>query len=585
MKKEKAVTTAAVFLSVAFIVFVLAFERYRHEGAQRKISVHARIIASSLWNLEPRGATEYLTLACKEHNYDRLTVTTMKGGDFIHLVSDRPIALDRMFIAMKLIHATDVSADVVFKGRKIGRVTARWYCTSIYIYLYVFVVMFMATTLLWYYLRTIEANRELEARVAERTSDLEEANRELHDEILERRKAQKALSINEERLKMAMEGSNDGLWDWNISTGEVFFSRRWLDMLGYDMGNIEWKMSAWKELIHPDDHPLVERMLDDHLKDQSDHYQCEYRMRTESGGWKWILDRGRIVERDEKGAPLRLVGTHTDIQDRKRAEKELTQYRNHLEDLVRERTKALESAQRELMRKERLATLGQLTGTVAHELRNPLGTVRGSLFSISERVSGDDEGVKRAIARAERNIVRCDGIIEELLNYTRTAELDLRPTVLDDWLGGVLDEQRLPEEVEVRRDLRSGVVCEIDRERFRRCVINVVDNACEAMTKNGSEEGKETDGGEKRLTVATGMREDRIEIRFTDTGSGIPADELDRIFEPLYSTKSFGVGLGLPTVNQIIEQHGGGVEIESKPDRGTTVTLWLPFGSEGSGGE
>ena len=87
------------------------------------------------------------------------------------------------------------------------------------------------------------------------------------------------------------------------------------------------------------------------------------------------------------------------------------------------------------------------------------------------------------------------------------------------------------------------------------------------------------------MTVATGMREDRIEIRFTDTGSGIPADELDRIFEPLYSTKSFGVGLGLPTVNQIIEQHGGGVEIESKPDRGTTVTLWLPFGSEGSGGE
>ena len=171
MRKENAVTATVVFFTGAFVLFVLLFERHLHNQEHREITTHSRIIASDLWNLESRGATEYLTLACREHVYDRLQVKSMAGKIFINLESEIDGPLDSYFISAKLIHPSEISADIVFKGKKIGRITATWHCTSIYAYLYILFIMFMAVTLLWYYLRTLEANRELEARVMERTAD------------------------------------------------------------------------------------------------------------------------------------------------------------------------------------------------------------------------------------------------------------------------------------------------------------------------------------------------------------------------------------------------------------------------------
>ncbi|MCH8999575.1 MAG: ATP-binding protein, partial [Proteobacteria bacterium] len=108
--------------------------------------------------------------------------------------------------------------------------------------------------------------------------------------------------------------------------------------------------------------------------------------------------------------------------------------------------------------------------------------------------------------------------------------------------------------------------------RSRRAVINVFDNACQAMRGEGD---AETQSAERLLTVRTRERDGRIEVLIEDRGPGIPPDVYERIFEPLYSTKGFGVGLGLPVVKQIMEQHGGGIEIETEEGRGTRVCLWL----------
>ncbi|MCP4657212.1 MAG: PAS domain S-box protein [bacterium] len=263
-----------------------------------------------------------------------------------------------------------------------------------------------------------------------------------------------------------------------------------------------------------------------------------------------------------------MLGLARDVTGRKRAEEELAEYREHLEVLVEERTRQLEAAQGELLRKERLAVLGQLTASVAHEIRNPLGTIRSSMFVIDRTLRGKDLGIKEDLERARRNVIRCDTIIEELLDYVRDKTLNLTPTALDDYIGRVLDEQAIPDGIELLRRLASKSSIPLDPERFRRCVINVVTNACHAMT---SERGS---GGQ--LTVETARSADRVEIRIADTGVGISADDLARVFEPLYSTKSFGVGLGLPIVKQVMEQHDGGVEIASRPGEGTAVTLWLP---------
>ena len=271
---------------------------------------------------------------------------------------------------------------------------------------------------------------------------------------------------------------------------------------------------------------------------------------------------------DEAGEVHEILGITHDRTERKRAEDEIARHRDRLEELVGERTLELEEAHEKLVRQERLATLGQLTATVSHELRNPLGTVRTSVFTIRERVDAADQKTREILDRAERNIVRCDTIIEELLDYTRTRQVVPVATPIDEWIGQILDEQRIPPGVSVIRRLHAGVDHPIDREKLRRCLVNLVTNACQAM------EDCAAGGGE--LTVESRRTDDRIEIVIHDTGPGIPPEQLDRVFEPLFSTKGFGVGLGLSIVRQIAEAHGGGVGIHSTPGCGATATLWLP---------
>lgn len=243
---------------------------------------------------------------------------------------------------------------------------------------------------------------------------------------------------------------------------------------------------------------------------------------------------------------------------------------------LRQRTVQLEEAQEELLRQERMAVLGKLIAVVSHELRNPLGTIRTSLFAIGERTGGQDPAVERILKRAERNIVRCDTIIEELLDYSRIRSPDLETTQIDSWLAEVLDELAVPEGIVLQRQLTSGATVRLDRERVRRCIQNVVSNASQAMLEKSKTATVAATPPGSELKVSSRLSQDRVEMVFLDNGTGIPQEQMDKIFQPLYSTRGFGVGLGLPIVKQIMEQHSGGIEIESQPGAGTTVTLWLP---------
>ncbi|MEO5345376.1 MAG: response regulator [Magnetococcus sp. YQC-9] len=142
------------------------------------------------------------------------------------------------------------------------------------------------------------------------------------------------LHLSEERFKYALEGNTDGLWDWNIATGAVYFSPRWCTMLGYEPGEIEPHVGAWARLLHPDDKVDVMARLDDHLAGRIPLYQTEHRLRTKSGEWLWILDRGKVVARGRNSTPLRAVGTHQDISPRKMMEEELRRSRENYEKLT-----------------------------------------------------------------------------------------------------------------------------------------------------------------------------------------------------------------------------------------------------------
>ncbi len=146
----------------------------------------------------------------------------------------------------------------------------------------------------------------------------------------------------------------------------------------------------------------------------------------------------------------------------------------------------------------------------------------------------------------------------------------------DDWLTEILDEYEFPDVVTITRELASGITAEFEQARFYRCIINILSNACQAMTSDVNL----SSGKKLQLTIDTFIDDSKLIIAISDTGPGIPNEELDKIFEPLYSTKVYGVGLGLPIVRQILEQDSGGITITSEKGQGTCVQLWLPLQTE-----
>ena len=224
----------------------------------------------------------------------------------------------------------------------------------------------------------------------------------------------------------------------------------------------------------------------------------------------------------------------------------------------------------ELIRKERLSAVGKLTATVAHELRNPLSAIRNAAYVLREMVGGAG-AMERPIARIERSIARCDRIVGDLLNFTRVKELQRAPVRAGAWIEEVLGEQKLPEGVELVHKLSaSDREIDLDSDRMRQVLINLIDNAAQAMHESAGHTG------ERRITVQTRESDAYLEIVVEDTGPGISSEILAKVFEPLFSTKPAGTGLGLPTVKQIVEQHGGTVVITSEVGKGTRVAIRLP---------
>jgi PAS domain S-box-containing protein len=251
-----------------------------------------------------------------------------------------------------------------------------------------------------------------------------------------------------------------------------------------------------------------------------------------------------------------------------------------LERRVEERTKEVHALQQKLLEQERRATLDQLTATVSHELRNPLSAIRNSVYMIAHTAEINDLHLERPLERIDRSILRCENIIAQLVEYSQIRALQRRSMSVDKWLDEVLDEQQLPEWVTLVRDFGApGHVVSCDADHLRRVVFSLIENAVQAIERERADPAA-SDTPEKpahRIWVRSRQVSNRIEIEIGDNGPGIAPDVLPRIFEPLFSTKAFGVGLGLSLVKQILDYHGGGIDVTSDTGKGTRATLWLPI--------
>lgn len=263
--------------------------------------------------------------------------------------------------------------------------------------------------------------------------------------------------------------------------------------------------------------------------------------------------------RDDAGRVAGCLYVYSDLPDWERLQ-EL------LEERVAERTAELEAAQEQLLRSARLAAVGQFSATVAHELRNPLNVVKLSVHYVTTQASTLDEKLQRSISNMNRHVDRACDIINDLLTYSRLPAPKLRPAAVNhivrEAIGGLAVSDRVAVELSLAPDLPLVMV---DARQIEQAISNLGLNAVQAMAEGG------------RLTVRTYRGREHVEITVRDTGPGIPEALRERIFEPFYSTKPNGTGLGLPLVREIADAHGGRFTLESAPGEGACFTLTLPL--------
>ncbi len=274
--------------------------------------------------------------------------------------------------------------------------------------------------------------------------------------------------------------------------------------------------------------------------------------------------------RDASGNIVQVVHVARSITERKRAEQQLKEYSGNLERMVEERTRELKDAVEKIVRTEKLAAIGELAGGVGHELRNPLAAIKASVYFLKMKM-GDvaDEKMIKHLDMVDRQVDACVKIISDLLDFSRPGKTTIEEIDINQLIQRVVQATALPQAVEISTSLAGNLPPVLaDAGQLQQVFSNLVTNAIQAMT----------DGG--RLSLSTSQSDSFIEVRVADTGVGIPQENLDNVFEPLFTTKAKGVGLGLALVKTLLERQGGTIEVQSQVGKGTTFTVKLPIASE-----
>jgi PAS domain S-box-containing protein len=375
----------------------------------------------------------------------------------------------------------------------------------------------------------------------------------------QRKRTEEALRESEERWQFALEGSGDGVWDHDIATGREFLSDQWKRMLGYEPSEIGDSDETWQRMVHPDDHDRVMEEVRRHLRGETPVYLSEFRIRCRDGSYKWVLSRGKVINRDKRGNPLRVVGTHSDITDRKRLEEQLRQA-------------------------QKMEAIGQLAGGVAHDFNNILTTIIGRIYLLRNELENREDLVEH-VDQVTLASERAAALTRSLLAFSREQSVELHRTRLNDAVrrAAGLFSRLVPEDIELNFKLAEPApVVLIDEGRIGQVLMNLVVNARDSITGRGGI-GISTDkvslDSELVTSQGVGSPGAYAVLAVEDNGAGMGEETLGRIFEPFFTTKEVGkgTGLGLATVYGIIRQHNGQIDVRSVPGVGTRFTIYLPL--------
>lgn len=320
----------------------------------------------------------------------------------------------------------------------------------------------------------------------------------------------------------------------------VLLNRAFCEMVGHPR---EAMLGKTDHDFFPEAEADFFRRKDLELFDQGSTVVVEEEPLTDGAGHKHVLSTTKVPYRDASGEVTHLVGIISDITRIKEAEDALRDANQELERRVAERSTALAAAHGELLRKERLAVLGQLAGGMAHQLRNPLGAIQNAIALVLHETLGKKQ--LDAVRVIQEEVARADHIITALLDYARIAPPARRRVPVVDLLAEVIDLEGLPDSITVEVQLDPELEVDVDVTQVQMALGNLVRNAREAMPEGGRIEWHGHDTGKA------------VELSVQDTGPGVPESRRDLLFEPLITSKAEGSGLGLCTARNLIENQGG----------------------------
>lgn len=384
-----------------------------------------------------------------------------------------------------------------------------------------------------------------------------------HENITERKLAEEALAEAKLHLELALQAADIGTWDWDLTTGNVFFSREWKRQLGYEEDEIASHHREWEQRLHPDDLQTTVKTLNEYLEGRTADYCTEFRLRHKDGGYRWIFTRGKAV-RDKTGNPLRLSGCNVDISERKAKEKQLAEAKEAAEAASRAKSTFL--------------------ANMSHEIRTPMAAITGftELLLTEERAPDEQREYLTTIQRNAQSLLM---IINDILDLSKieAEKLEVEPMdcsprqLVEDVkksLRRYAEEKGLGFDVTYVEPLPLSI--RTDPQRVRQILINLVGNAI-----------KFTDTGGVRIIVRGTLLQagrSRIQFAVADTGIGISSGAVTGLFEPFTqaettATREFGgTGLGLSLSQRLAHMLGGQIEVVSDVGQGSTFTLTIDAG-------
>jgi PAS domain S-box-containing protein len=382
-------------------------------------------------------------------------------------------------------------------------------------------------------------------------------------DISERKQTAQALAESEHRFRAILDATVDGILVADAQSHTFVTANNAIcDMLGYPMEELTRLGIAD---IHPAEaFPEVQRQFERQMKG-------EIRVAPDLPVQR---KDGSVFFADVSTAPmvlagrLLLVGIFHDVTARKQAEEKISKLNNELEEKVVERTRQLLAAQEDLVRKEKLALLGQIAGSVGHELRNPLGVMNNAVYFLQTVLTDADETTREYLKIIKDEIADAERIVSDLLDAVRTKPPQPEAVGVREVIGQTLEKLTIPPSVSVKLDIPETLpALRVDVMQIQQVFRNLISNAVEAMPEGvvleiSAVENRQDDGA--------------VTVSVRDSGRGITPEVLAKLFQPLFTTKASGIGLGLVVVKNLIQANGGTIRVESAIGQGTTFTVVLP---------